>query len=52
MATFKVTLEKFLEEGKFAFATVEDCQDAGELIDHCRREFPDYDVIQFEEISK
>ena len=52
MATFKVTLEKFLEEGKFAFATVEDCYDEAELFDHCRREFPEYDIIQFQEISK
>ena len=48
---FKVTLEKFLEEGKFAFAEIDDCLDEGELFDHCRREFPEYDVIYFRRLD-
>ena len=51
MKTFKLTLEQFMNEGKFAFVEVEDCIDISDAIDHCRREFPDYDVIQFQEIA-
>ena len=48
---FKVTLEHREVEGRFTFAEVDDCFDEEELFNHCRQEFPEFDIIYFGELK-
>ena len=48
--TFKVILEHFMTH-KLTFATIEDCKDMSECIDHVHAEFPDHNIEQIKEVN-
>lgn len=50
MLTFSVILEHW-QTHQPMFATIEDCRDMADLIDHCRVEFSDYDIQQIREVK-
>ena len=48
MMTFDVILER---DNKLTFATVEDCKDMDDLIDHIHAEFPSHTIEQIKEVN-
>ena len=52
MQSFKVILEHNDIEGKFIFATVTDCKDRDECINHLKLEHPLYHIEQITSLPK
>ncbi len=48
--TFNVILEHFMTK-TLTFATVSDCKDMDECIDHIHKEFNFFDIIQIKEVD-